>query len=107
VLITSHDRRFLDTVAQRYVLIQGKRLVEVSDPSEFYESPDDAAAPRSAPRGGVEPRRPQADDALARIVEVEALLDADLARKPRFQKPELQQQWRAELDQLYRRLERD
>ena len=32
VLITSHDRRFLDTVAQRYVLIQGKRLVEVTDP---------------------------------------------------------------------------
>ncbi len=107
VLITSHDRRFLDTVAQRYVLIQGKRLVEVSDPSEFYEFPDDAAAPRSAPRGGVEPRRPQVDDALARIVEVEALLDADLGRKPKFQKPELQQQWRAELDQLYRRLERD
>lgn len=107
VLITSHDRRFLDTVAQRYVLIQGKRLVEVTDPSEFYEVPHDATAPRSALRGGAEPHRPQSDDALARIVEIETLLDADLARKPRFQKPELQQQWRSELEQLYKRLDRD
>jgi ATP-binding cassette, subfamily F, member 3 len=107
VLITSHDRRFLDTVAQRYVLIRGKRLVEVTDPSEFYETPDDATAPRSALRGGAESDRPQADDALARIVEIEAMLDADLARKARFQKPELQQQWRAELEQLYKRLDRD
>lgn len=107
VLITSHDRRFLDTVAQRYVLIRGKRLVEVTDPSEFYETPDDATAPRSALRDGAEPHRPQADDALARIVEIEAMLDADLARKARFQKPELQLQWRAELEQLYKRLDRD
>ncbi len=107
VLITSHDRRFLDTVAQRYVLIQGKRLVEVTDPSAFYDSPDDTTAPRPSSQRTAEPRRAPADDALARIVEIESLLEADLARKPKFQKPELQQQWRAELEQLYRRLDRD
>ena len=46
VLITSHDRRFLDTVAQRYVLIRGKRLIEMTDPAAFYESPDDTAVSR-------------------------------------------------------------
>ena len=107
VLITSHDRRFLDTVAQRFMLIRGKRLVEVTDPAAYYDSPESVATP---PRGAAQrpppSERDQAadEDALARIVELEALLDADLARKPKFQKPELQQQWRAELQELYSRL---
>jgi len=106
VLITSHDRRFLDTVAQRYVLIRGKRLIEVTDPAAFYDSPDDSTtSPKSLQRDAA--TQEQTEDALARIVEIESLLEADLARKRRFQKPELQQQWRAELEQLYARLDRD
>jgi len=109
VLITSHDRRFLDTVAQRFVLIRGRRLAEISDPAEFYDTPDDVTMPRrvaSAVRSSVTPSKRSADDdALARIVELEALLEADLARKPKFQKPDLQQQWRAELKELYSRLD--
>jgi ATPase subunit of ABC transporter with duplicated ATPase domains len=105
VLITSHDRRFLDTVAQRFLLIRDQRLIEVADPRAFYDAP--VEAPRS---GGPPPARPRrqddaGDDALARIVELEGLLEADLARKPKFQKPDLQRQWRSELDRLYRRLE--
>ena len=37
---------------------------------------------------------------LARWYELDALLTADLARKPRHQTPRLQQQWRNELRQL-------
>jgi len=37
-------------------------------------------------------------------VELESLLEADLARKPKFRKPDLQQRWRAELMTLYPRL---
>jgi len=117
VLITSHDRRFLDTVAQRYLLISDKRLVEVADPSVFYEAPvgftpkrtddDRSAAPRREADTRVVVSRPTGsdDEALARIVELERLLAADLARKPKFQKPELQSRWRVELDGLYRRLD--
>jgi ATP-binding cassette subfamily F protein 3 len=109
VLITSHDRRFLDAVAQRYVLIRGRRLIEVTDPAGFYESPDAAAASPGAafgPSSAAAANRQVADEeALARIVEIESLLEADLARKPKFQKPELQQQWRAELAKLYARLD--
>ncbi len=42
---------------------------------------------------------------LARIDQLEGLLSADLARKPKFQKPAKQQQWQAEIDQLWRQLE--
>ncbi|MNG01925.1 hypothetical protein D3C84_849260 [compost metagenome] len=37
---------------------------------------------------------------LARWYELDALLAADLARKPRHQTPRLQQQWRDELTRL-------
>ena len=114
VLITSHDRRFLDTVAERYLLIRDRRLVEVADPREFYDAPAAAmtGARASDRRGradgvGMVPGRSDktADDVLARIVELERLLDADLARKPKFQKTALQSEWRAELAGLYRRLD--
>ena len=120
LLITSHDRRFLETVAQRYVLIQRGRLVDVIDPAAFYASAVDSvsaearmasisstnstnsAAHSAAHRGA---KAGADDDALARIVELESLLASDLARKPKFQKPSLQTQWRHELNTLYARLE--
>jgi ATPase subunit of ABC transporter with duplicated ATPase domains len=103
VLITSHDRRFLDTVAQRFVLIRNDRLIEISDPAEFYDAPEAAAA--DARRRPTETNERAIEDALARIVELEGLLEADRARKPRFQKPDLQQQWQSELSRLYDELE--
>ncbi len=106
VLITSHDRRFIDTVAQRYLLVRGGRLFEISDPAEFYETPDDADVPRVAsPIATPPPHNRGSDDVLARIIELESKLAADRARKPKFRKPELQQQWQAELDALYRKLD--
>ncbi|MNH04175.1 hypothetical protein D3C79_634590 [compost metagenome] len=41
---------------------------------------------------------------LARWYELDALLAADLARKPRHQTPRLQQGWRDELQRLAERL---
>lgn len=35
-LITSHDRKFVDTIAQRYVLIIDGQLKEINDPNSFY-----------------------------------------------------------------------
>jgi ATPase subunit of ABC transporter with duplicated ATPase domains len=53
-------------------------------------------------RGGHERRREgDSDEAkLHRLIDLEALLEADQARKRRFQKPRLQQQWRAQIEQL-------
>ncbi|HEY6598765.1 MAG TPA: ABC-F family ATP-binding cassette domain-containing protein [Pseudomonadales bacterium] len=105
VLITSHDRRFIDTVAQRFLLIRGRRLFEISDPAEFYDTPESVELPRAAAPVAPPTANSANDDVLARIVELEAKLSADLARKPKFRKPELQQQWQAELDVLYRSLD--
>jgi ATP-binding cassette subfamily F protein 3 len=42
---------------------------------------------------------------LERIVAVEAKLEADRARKAKFQKPQLQVRWQQELRDLYAKLE--
>jgi ABC-type multidrug transport system ATPase subunit len=113
LLMTSHDRRFIDNVATRFLLVADGRLVEINDPETFYErmleedgaraAPTRQARPASAPAAASE--APASDEqVLERIVELEALLAADLARKPKFQKPELQAAWRQELEELTGRL---
>ncbi len=107
LLITSHDRRFLETIAQRYLWITDGRLVELTGLTEFYES---TRAELELSRAGND--APTSADAavedeqevLEKIVAVEEKLAADLLRKSRFQKPRLQAQWRLELEQLYRLL---
>jgi ATPase subunit of ABC transporter with duplicated ATPase domains len=107
LLITSHDRRFLDTVASRFVLIEGGRLVEIGDPSAFYEAPDRLQRKAPDARASIAETRARADDTavLERIVELEALIEADAARKPKFRKPRQVEVWRRELEALYERLD--
>ncbi|MEZ5558886.1 MAG: ABC-F family ATP-binding cassette domain-containing protein [Pseudomonadales bacterium] len=126
VLVTSHDRHFLDRVAQRYLWIHHGRLKELNDPTTFYRAPPGAAtgrgepvaparaagtagtarpgAPEAAPEGA-DPTAAEADALLERIVELEALLEADRARKPKHQKPGLQIEWQRALDQATSALE--
>lgn len=105
LLVTAHDRRFIDTVAERYLGIEDGALREVNDPTVFYAAPDAGRAlpstrtPRAADR--------HSDDVLTRIVELEDLLARDAARKPKFQKPDRQRRWMEELAALYARLESD
>jgi ATPase subunit of ABC transporter with duplicated ATPase domains len=42
---------------------------------------------------------------LERLIELEGLVEADCARKPKHQKPAMQQQWQEEIDQLSVQLE--
>ncbi len=104
VLITSHDRRFVDNIAQRYLLISDGRLQEINSPEAFY-----AAEPTSGVQPGQTGKLEAAadsepDDILSRIVELEQLLEDDLARKPKFQKPKLQAKWKEEIEALNKRL---
>jgi len=110
VLITAHDRQFLDRVVARWMCIRDGKLIEISGPERFYASLEDgsgAAADRAFPD------EPEANEAalahellLERIVDLEAKLEADLARKPKFQKPDLQAAWRREIETLYAALDR-
>lgn len=125
LLMTSHDRRFIDNVANRFVLVRDGRLGEISDPDEFYRLAADGEAERpgrsttaeaaplaarskaGAAESAVEGAADPADDderLLERILELEALLEADRARKPKFQKPKLQATWAQELAELNGRL---
>ena len=112
LLVTAHDRRFLDTIAERFLRIDKGVVLEVPDPNEFYLTPEirHAKPAREAPllEKSLEKSFEQnSDDVLARIVELEEKLGRDRARKRKFQKPALQIGWQAQLEQLYRRLEDD
>ena len=80
------------------------RRPELNDPATFYETPEAVAdAPTAAP---ADARMDVTDgDWVMRIAELEDKLAQDRARKPKFQKPALQQAWAAELDALYARLD--
>ncbi|MGE0621686.1 MAG: ABC-F family ATP-binding cassette domain-containing protein [Pseudomonadales bacterium] len=115
LLMTSHDRRFIDNVATRFVLVSHGRLEEINDPEDFYQQAlaDDGRDGRPAMSHRREsasgPEVPvtgaqSGEQVLERIVELESLLAADLARKSRFQKPDLQAAWRRELEALNGRL---
>ena len=105
VLITSHDRRFVDNIADRYLLIRDGQLAEIHDPADFYRLAPVTATDASQPVASDATATPATEeDLLNRIVELETLLAADLARKPKFQKPALQAAWREEIELLSKQL---
>lgn len=109
LLITSHDRRFLATVAQRYLWINEGQLLEITTPETFYKSrATDSLSLPVAPTGlAVVGHRlsKDEDELLDQIVHLEEKLAADRLRKPKFQKPKLQTLWQAELERLNRQLD--
>jgi len=114
LLITSHDRRFLRRLANRYLWIRDGELAEVMDPETVYEAAaaaagaiaEPTAASAAEPMAAAGDGGETAEQILEEIVALEALLHDDEARKPKFQKPDLQAGWRRELERLYERLER-
>ena len=108
LLVTSHDRRFLEVVTQRYLLIRDGGIEELGTLEPYFAAQSVLAATSAARRESIAPADTPGEtsgapvaDPLARIVELEALLEADFARRPKFQKPALQAAWRAEIDALY------
>ena len=105
-LITSHDRMFVDTIAQRYALIIDGQLKEINDPNSFYvESRTKRAAQSSHSVDSVvdvanQDENLSSDAILERIMALEILLEDDRARKPKFQKLDRQALWNEELEQL-------
>jgi ATPase subunit of ABC transporter with duplicated ATPase domains len=97
-LVTSHDRRFVDNICNRFLLIEAGQLREIQDPGEFYHSTDmRQQAETTLKDDGLLNRPGSEEEILQRIVELESKLDADLNRKTRHQKPESQLRWRQEI----------
>jgi len=125
VLITSHDRSFVDNIAERYVVIQHGKLIEINDPSTFYRETlyretlqkpsssdlsnhpvkhQDVNAPSHV---GSLVNQPESSEEtlLVRLIALEDKLAADLERKPKFQKPRLQEAWQLEIEDLQKQLD--
>jgi ABC-type multidrug transport system ATPase subunit len=106
-LITGHDRFFIEEVADRYVLIDNGRLFEVDGPEVFYQK---LLSEQKNLVKGLEIKKfnnvsiVQDDNFLERILELEEKIEADLKRKPKFQKLKLQENWQGELRSLYQRM---
>ncbi len=108
VLLVSHDRELIERSCNRFWLIKDGRIQEAHSAERAYaELLGDAPSPQQTrqtwpPRHGQAPAGLVDDEEalLARWYELDGLLAADLARKPRHQTPRLQQQWRDELARL-------
>lgn len=108
VLMTSHDRAFLDAVATRWWWIHDGQLIEVDGPERFYrllEAGESSTPAATGPSKPVSINEADDEDALlARLAWLEQQLHDDQARKPKHQKPEKQSQWQAEIAALSRQL---
>lgn len=103
LLITSHDRRFVDNIADRYVLIENGLLRELNDPTAFYKQNVSRKRERQLSSSDKHISNADAeseDQMLQRIIELESLLANDRDRKPKFQKIATQEKWQAELNTL-------
>lgn len=111
VMMTSHDRAFLDSVATRWWWIQDGQLSEVDDPERFYRlleasgDQPEAVSELQDMAVSVSDNPTDEDALLARLDWLEQQLRDDQARKAKHQKPEKQAQWQAEITALWRQLE--
>ena len=111
LLVTSHDRRFLEAICTRFWLIDNARLREIGDLAEYYDklaagaavAPPDTPEQTATAAANGSAHATELDQVLERIAELEQLLAADVARKRKFQKPARQAEWRAELEDLWLR----
>ena len=106
VLLVSHDRQLISNSCNRFWLIDENGLSEWPDADAAYEQLRHRACP-DAPRSVTvieEKVTTEADDLLERLIELEWRLAEDLARKPKHQKPQLQQRWREEIANINNQL---
>ncbi|MDY1035751.1 ABC-F family ATP-binding cassette domain-containing protein [Lelliottia sp. CFBP8978] len=102
VLLVSHDRQLISQSCNRFWLIEHGRLSEWHDAEAVFERLRQSGGLTSSPASTLAPayQPSDSDDLLERLVMLENLLAEDLARKPKHQKPQLQEQWRKEIDSI-------
>lgn len=113
VLLVSHDRDLITSSCNRFWLIEGGELQEWHDVEAVFarlREPDVVAAPvaiTSSMTSSTTQQDTDADRLLAELIALETRLAEDLARKPKHQKPHLQAQWQATIDDINRQLALD
>ncbi|MET4696761.1 ABC-F family ATP-binding cassette domain-containing protein [Endozoicomonas lisbonensis] len=112
-ILVSHDRDLIEKSCNRYWLVDDHRLEEWLDPEAMYTAmgaeqtvslqQDDALPTPDV--NAVQTAETSHEDALfEQLIDLEARLEADLERKPKHQKPRLQQEWREAIAQITARL---
>ncbi|MFY7418180.1 ABC-F family ATP-binding cassette domain-containing protein [Enterobacter cloacae complex sp. IR5428] len=102
VLLVSHDRQLISQSCNRYWLIEDGRLSEWHDAEAVFERLRASTGPVVPGASKTASKAPPSasNDLLERLVALEMLLEEDLARKPKHQKPQLQAQWRREIEEI-------
>jgi len=110
VLLVSHDRSLIEQSCNRFWFIQDGELTEYLSPDEVYQQIAEHSLTQNEPAkqsnkaeiGQVSSAMTDTDEEqlLERLLTLETLLEEDLKRKPKHQKPNLQEQWREEITQI-------
>ncbi|WP_447889092.1 ABC-F family ATP-binding cassette domain-containing protein [Serratia fonticola] len=105
VLLVTHDRTLMEQSCNRYWLVDDRQLSEWHDLLPIYTilsgggNAELVVSPARAPLAEAAISTNE-DHLLAALVALEHKLEEDLTRKPKHQKPQLQQQWRREIAQI-------
>ncbi len=110
ILLTGHDREFIESVATRYLMIDNGSLLEIDSPNEFYKSLKHEDLIYKENTVLIEDSSNcdlamDEDIIMELILELEEKLLADQKRKEKFQKPLLQKQWQDKISSLYLKLD--
>lgn len=121
LIITSHDRHFLEQIATRWLWITDGKIEEINGSERFYQnildqgqSLSSSNQPEKTASGTAsidvsafnlsdnKATDPKDEDAILQRIEwLDVKLGDDKRRKQKFQKPELQIEWQRELDELW------
>jgi len=111
-LLVSHDRELIERACNRFWVVHEGRLEVWQDAADAFArlglpqaaAGGAAASDRASAVAGTVAALDSEEAMLARLCELEQALAADRSRRPRHQKPENQQRWQAEMEDLSRRL---
>ncbi|HCR3980975.1 TPA: ABC-F family ATP-binding cassette domain-containing protein [Kluyvera ascorbata] len=106
LLLVSHDRQLINQSCNRFWLIDECGLSEWPDADAVYEQLRQRTRAETSEAATVSSpvTTPEGDDLLERLIALEQRLAEDLARKPKHQKPLMQQRWREEIDLINNQL---
>ncbi|WP_347289651.1 ATP-binding cassette domain-containing protein [Kluyvera georgiana] len=106
LLLVSHDRQLINQSCNRFWLIDECGLSEWPDADAVYEQLRQRTPAETSEAATVSSpvTTPEGDDLLERLIVLEQRLAEDLARKPKHQKPLMQQRWREEIALINKQL---
>ncbi|MBS1204143.1 MAG: transporter [Proteobacteria bacterium] len=102
-LLVSHDRQLINACCNRFWLVENGELNEWHDAEAVYDRLRESvvvSATQPQPLVAATDETDDDDALLLRLIELETRLEEDLARKEKHQKPQLQAQWREEIDRI-------